>query len=306
MKLFKFIVTIVFLVVFIDILFGLVTRLIVNKVHLRGDYESIDYVMTQANEDVLVLGSSVALNSFVPTIFTESTGLTSYNAASNAQNFTFFETITDCILKRTTPKMLILGIRPSDLTGVGIGDRFNIFAPYYGQGYPLIDHYMNSKNSYDKYLLKSNLYRYNTIWWRILLYFFVTPSEPGEKGYIAKGIPLIKPEIIHERADSVYTERRVKSLLRIISLCEAKGVKLVVFCPPMYTVFDPEGVMPIPMVKLQEICKQHHIPFFYDTQDQNFLKRPDLFYDNEHLNKLGAPIYTKQLIHEMKEAGIKF
>lgn len=296
-KIVCFIGVVALIVVACDLTFGAFSKYYVKNHPLPGDYRSIDYIIKESKDEVVILGSSVALNSFMPSLAEDSLGVSCYNAGANGQVLPFFKSVLECMLSRYTPKLVILGMRPDELSGTGIGGRYNILVPYYKMGYETIDRYMESKDKYEPWLLKSNLYRYNTIWWRILLYHFITPGEPGEKGFVAKGIPMYFPEMTTTKAAQNCSEERLNELQSMITLCESKGVKMVVYFPPMYTKI--EGVS-TSVERVKEICAKHHFPCFDDSQDSTFLAHKEWFYDNVHLNKDGAPVYTKSLVKRLK------
>ena len=154
-KVIKFILIIVAIVVVADFVVGQMGDYMVDNHKMAGDYKSVEYVMTQCDEDVLILGSSVALNGLVPTVITDSTGLSCYNGSANGQVLPFFETMLESIFKRYTPKTIIFGFRPNETTPTGIGDRYNLWVPSYGKGYETLDRYLESSSVEEKYLLKS-------------------------------------------------------------------------------------------------------------------------------------------------------
>lgn len=297
----KFILIVVAIVVAADLIVGLIGNYMVENHKLSGDYKSVEYVMTQSNEDVLILGSSVALNGIVPTIITDSTSLSCYNGAANGQVMPFFETMIDCVLQRYTPKTIIFGMRPDETTTSGIGDRYNLLVPYYGKGYEILDKYLESSSKEEEYLLKSNLYRYNNIWWRILLYQFVTPNEQGEQGFVAKGIPRFYPRLNSESKDYISTPERLSQLENIIEMCKSKGVNLVVVFLPKYLKLhnDISSINDI-----VDICQKYDLKYYIDVQKEEYLNDSTMFYDETHLNKEGAYKYTRDLVCRMKKDSI--
>ena len=50
----KFILIVVAIVVAADLIVGLIGNYMVENHKLSGDYKSVEYVMTQSNEDVLI------------------------------------------------------------------------------------------------------------------------------------------------------------------------------------------------------------------------------------------------------------
>ena len=302
-KVITFITIIVVVVIVVDLIVGQIGDYMVENHKLSGDYKSVEYVMTQSNEDILVLGSSVALNGIVPTVITDSLGMSCYNGAANGQVMPFFETMVECVLQRYTPKTIIFGMRPDEMTTIGLGDRYNLLVPYYNKGYKTLDRYMESSSPEQKYLLNSNLYKYNNIWWRILLYQFITPNEQGEQGFVAKGIPRYFPKLNVETKDYISTQERLEQFTRIVEMCKSKGVNMVVVFLPKYLKLYNEGNLSL-IKDVKNICDKYDIKYYVDVQKEEFLSDSTMFYDETHLNKEGAYKYTSDLVSRMKKDNV--
>ena len=238
-KLLTYIFGVVVLVVVADLLLGVASDYYMSHAQLPGDYRSVDYVVRESRDDVLILGSSVALNSLIPTLLEDSLHTTCYNGAANGQQLPFYLTLLDCVLRRHTPHMIILGLTPDACQYTGLGDRYNLLVPYYDRGFHYVDSCMESGGTIERLKLRSHLLRYNTIWWRILLYHFVTPDNPGEKGFVAKPLPPNAPEMITlEQNDTMSAERRGQ-LAQLLDVCRQRHIELVVYFPPQYQLRQP-------------------------------------------------------------------
>lgn len=295
MKLARFIISVITIVIVIDLLMGVASKYYVNNHTLPGDYQPIDYLIKQTNEDIILLGSSVVLNSVMPAIIEDSLNMSCYNGGGNGQHLIFCRTMLDCILKRYTPKMIILGMRPDELASSGLG-RYNLLVPYYHTGFEIVDSCLESKTSYEKYLMASSLYRYNTIWFRILLYHFITPDTRGEKGYVAKQNPLFPPEMTTTKGAEHIDENRLADFMYIVNICKEKEIDVVVYFPPTYTRYVGQSIS---VDKVKTICSENNIPCFYDAEDTEFLQHSEWFFDNVHLTKDGGLIYSQQIAHRL-------
>ncbi len=296
-KLLGFIFACAMLVSLTDLAFGAFSKCYVSNKPLPGDYESVDYLIKRGTDDVFILGSSIALNSLMPSVLEDSIGVTCFNGAANGQTLPFFESMMECVLKRHKPKMFILGLSPREFAGSGVGGRYNFLIPYYGNGYSMIDSCLEARDKYEPYLLKSSLYRYNTIWWRILLYHFITPGEPGEKGFVAKGIPYVFPTLYKMEASDSITEQRKREFLSMAERCRQNGVRLVVYFPPQYYLTDRKSAT---IRFVEKYCGEHGILFYDDSDDEDFLNHKEWFYDNVHLNKDGAVVYSRMFTGRLR------
>lgn len=299
-KLFSFFVAVVALLIAIDLLFGYLSDVYVKKYGLHGDYKSVEYVIKECKDDVLLIGSSVVINSLMPTVIEDSLGVTCFNTGANSQTLPYFHTILNCILRRYTPKMIVLGLRPDELSGEDIG-RYNLLVPYYHTGINEIDSILESQDKREIYLLQSNLYRYNTIWFRILLYHFIRGHENTSKGFLAHEKPLLPPYMTNSAGSQDVSVTKIELFTDIIDKCKERGIEIVVYSPPMYTIYkEKTGTIK----ELERICGENNIPYYYDTQDKTFLDHQDWFYDNVHLNKYGALEYSKIFASRLKKIDL--
>lgn len=296
-KLIIFVAGTLALIVVLDFLAGVAMRGYLKSHRLPGDCASIDYTIKDINEDIIILGNSVILNSLMPQVLADSTGMSVYNSASNGQEIDFFYSLLDCILKRHTPKAIILGMRNDLFTTEGIGDRYSILSPYYGMGYEVIDSCLNSSDDHAELLMKSTFYRYNTIWWRILLYHFISPNEKGVNGFIAKPVPPMPPKLMDTEEDDEPRQARLNTLNKIIDRCQEKGVKLILIYPPLY--YNRQGESRAG-IRIKKLCEGRGITVIDNSADPYFMRHPELFYDNTHLNADGAIVFSRQKAAELK------
>ncbi len=282
-----------------DISVGLISGWYVRNHDLGGDYTSFSHLVNSFNEEGLVLGSSTALNSIDTKKLSDSLNVSFFNGASNGQTIPFYLTALQTAMRNKKPEYVLLGINVNDLIGKGMGDRYNFLVPYYGTGNQGIDEGLEKMSPKAKYLLKSNLYRFNTIWFRILLYHFITPNEVGENGFIAKPIPAEFPQRNKlDLSSSKVTEERLSQLKTIIDLCRDNGIKLITFVPPTFVTYD--NLAPI-RKSLDSICNANNVPIYNDLYLEPFNSDSTLFFDNAHLNHNGAKIYSDLMIKRLRQ-----
>ena len=268
---------------------------------LGGDYTSFSHIKNSFSEDGLVLGSSVALNSINTKVLGDSTGISFFNGSSNGQEFPFFITSLQTALSMHKPQIVLLGLVPQQFESIGMGQRYNFLAPYYHTGQPCIDAGLDSMAPESRYLMKSNLYRFNTIWFRILLYRFITPNEVGECGFIAKPIPAIFPVKKTVAVSGHVTDERIREFNQFIDICQANGIELIVFFPPNYHEFN---IQPETIAVADSICRSRGVRMYDDTRHPTFRQDSTLFFDATHLNHDGAKIYTSIMHHHLLDSSV--
>ena len=144
--------------------------------------------------------------------------------------------------------------------------------------------------------------------------FFVMPD--GEPQYLGRGF-LNNDNVysgkrytdtnitIHSWKPRIHTQENKALLDEIITLCQEKGVEIILVSPPLPEVLlSHAGDMNHMHATYQAIADSHGIPFydmnFYTGKNTVFSR--ELFRDIVHLNRNGAEIYTR-LIAEIHESG---
>lgn len=285
-------------VLVLDIAFGAGFRQYMKHKSLPGDYEMTDYVISRSSEDILVLGSSVALNSINTQTLEDSLGVTAFNGAANGQAFPFYITMLKAVLERYSPSGIVLGVIPSNFTDTGVGVRYNFLAPYYGLGIADIDGNMTRGDKLQKLLLSSNFYRLNKIWFRILLYNFMSAGIKGENGFVAKPLPPEFPAKGETGEILNMSDERRGELAEFISLCKENGVELTIVLTPRYIgSIEPEtGIIN----DIRKMCETENVRFYDDSQLEPFASDSTLFYDAHHINIDGSKVYTDIIIDRLK------
>ena len=296
-KVLIFIAGIVIAVVALDWLAGKALSSYVRNHTLPGDCYAVDYTLKSLDSEVVIIGNSHVLNSLMPSVLSDSLGMSMYNSASNGQYLPFFHTMMQGIFKRYTPRAILIGLDDAIFTKEGIGERYNLLAPYYGLGYPMVDSCLNSRSKTDKVMMNSTFYRFNTIWWRILLYHVVN-KEHEPDGFIAKPKPPMPPEYKTVTKDDPIVPERLEEFDRMLGECRAKGVKVVVFMTPVY--IDNRTPRIIAQKIKETSAKYDNVMVIDDYADSVFQKHPEYFYDMDHLNADGALVYSKMKAPQLK------
>lgn len=281
-----------------DLVFGFLMQKYIDKYHLKGDYRTADYLLRENHDDdLVVLGSSVALNSINTAMLSDSLGIKAYNGGSNGQTFPYFQSMLEVIAENRNLKTVILGLAENNLSDTGLGERYNFLAPYYGQGYTGIDRRMENGSRLQSLLLESSMYRYNTAWFRILLYSITEPGIKGQNGFIAKDIPAIFPTVEERTHNISISPERAAQLDSVSTLCRAKDIKLIVCVPPRYENRHLETDVER---QLQQRASRGDFTLWFDVASLPISRDSSLFYDNTHLNYRGADIYTRLLTERLR------
>ena len=294
-----YIIGIILFLTMADIAIGYCCKYYIQNHQLTGRYQPLDRLIKEVNTDIILIGNSAILNSLNPDIIEDSLSMTCYNGGITGQGIFFFETIIDCILQRHTPKMIVIGLRPEEVGG-NLGEGiYDVLKPYYGMGYKSIDDHFNNANGFDRFLLHSNLLRYNTIWVRVLLYMLFDNTAYPKNGFMPKEKSSSIPQLRHIEVYEEPVKAKLECLERIILKCKAKGIDLVICFPPTLLSFKSENLPCVNAVK--DLCNNYNIPCLIDYDNKDFISHPDLFYDNGHVNNKGADIYTRRVSQKLNQ-----
>ena len=123
------------------------------------------YTIEKTNADILIFGSSRAFNHYRPDVFESRLKQTCYNSGSPGQFLLYDYATLKAILKRYTPKLIILDLMPESLAVEDLSsntyDRLSFLLPYYKQHRemrPVLD--LKSPN--EKLKLFSSIYPFNS------------------------------------------------------------------------------------------------------------------------------------------------
>lgn len=281
-----------------DIAFGKLFDRYMTSRTLPGDYEMTDHVLRAFNEDVAILGSSVALNSINTRTLQDSLGLTAFNAGANGQLFPFYLTTLKAIVAQKAPRHIVLGLIEENLADSGIGQRYNFLAPYYGRDIADIDSVLHGGQATEKAFLHSNFYRLNRIWFRILLYNFASAGIKGENGFVAKPVPPMFPTRVLHPDTLTMSRSRHRELEQFLDICRSNDVAVTVVMTPRYLHPAPESRL---IARVRALCGRYGAAFHNDALLEPFRADSTLFYDATHINLNGAEIYTDTIINRLRQ-----
>lgn len=257
----------------------------------------LKYLANEVNEDVVFLGTSRCNFHYVPSILSDSLGLSVYNGGIDASNCIYAHYfVLNQILRHHTPQIICLELMTSDYTYSN--DSFettSFFAPYIGRC-ERADSIFREAGKYWPYRL-CHLYRYNAKAVSNIGGLLVNKQQGSDNGYI----PLPEPNFHPEEAREAHTSQHIDNLKlqyvqKFISLCKSNNIKLVFMISPAYTIADTD-LYDI----LKDIAKKNDVPFFDYHTSGLFLDHPEYFKDGGHLWHKGAQLYSSIFAQDLKK-----
>jgi len=282
------------LFVIFDICFGYVMKNAQNQIK-GGTVKKMDYIFNQMNSEIVIMGSSRALNDYNPSIITEITGLSCYNCGYDGNGIIMSYGLWKEFSKRYIPKVIIYDLYPGyDLLPMEDNHRF-IYAlkPFYEKSADIDSiFWIVDKRERFKMLLSS--YKYNTKFLGILAGRFQSDNSPNgfdpEFGIINNGN---KDRIIFDGMSPIYDDTRYYYLKKFIDECSRENVRLIFTVSPFYSKMNQEVLAPF----LEE-CSDKKIPVW--NYSKALCGIDSLFNDNIHLNSVGAEVFSKNIAHKLK------
>ena len=220
-----------------------------------------------------------------------------YNAAIDGNYANSNSCAAEVIVSRYHPKLVIYDLSDSQLRWEGTDIK--LFTPYYWTD-TIVHRYLDNLSAKERALMKSSMYRYNSILLTIAVNFL--QSVPEDDGYepiygtsidtleINKTQTSTKNNISNYRLNAYSRQNFINALNRY----KSAHVPLVIVCSPKFRPSDNNQ-------QLMKICDSLDIPFieFYDSP--YFNAHPELFKDMSHLNDAGAHVYTALFFEQLKQ-----
>jgi hypothetical protein len=282
--------------------------LMVSKLALKYKFDRrIELLINnQIDKDILVLGSSKALNGIDPQIIENKTGKSCYNLSYSGSNIEFHETILDLIiLSKNHPSTLIYCIDdPGSLI------KFDGIVVYRKEElYPFV--YNNEINNIvsqklDKSILASKIssvYHQNVNLVTAIKYLLRGKEVPDYEinnvdnyganimiGHQAKheNMKFVNRKFVY---DIKYENVEYRNAFtRILAKCKENNINVKLIITPSF-VSSTIGFRD----RISELSKDTLLVYDYSNQFTN----NELFYNYEHLNKNGATKFTSLIADEL-------
>lgn len=269
----------------------------------RSRYGAIyrqNHSMNGCKEDVIIVGSSRAAHHYVPAIISDTTGLSCFNAGSDAMCIYFHYTIIETMIRNGhRPKVVVFDIMPSDIKKTDDG-KFNLeaaierLAPYYGKSAGL-DSLIALKGGYERLKFMSKTYRFNSKLVQLMKCNFIPTPEDNGYDPIFRTLPeKARPESFKERSREIEPDKQ-RYIHKLIQLSRQYHFKLIGAHSPYYGKGESTGKEAI--VRLLE---SENIPFIDMFNEADMMHR-EYFGDYGHLNDKGARLFTAKFAARLKK-----
>jgi hypothetical protein len=258
------------------------------------------YSMGKTTADILIFGASKANHSYNTEVFRKlMPDFTSYNSGNDGSSIFYHYTILKTVLKRYSPKIIILDFVPGEFRLVpGHYEKLSYLLPFvndHREVRPMI----SLKSPYERIKLLSKIYPYNSLLLSIVggVLNIHSTDDVEDDGYVAlEGEWESAIKIDSLGYEYPLDKNKIDYFEEFIDDCLEAKVKLIISCAPSFVIkSQPDYSVSIG----KEIAENKNIKFYDYTNDKNFINYPKLFRDIAHLNNNGAKKFTKILITDI-------
>lgn len=255
-----------------------------------------EYLLTQTDDsEIIFFGSSRAHRHYDTPYITDSLGIKAFNAGEDGRGLTFQLPLMKHYLENNHPSIIVLEL-PTSLDGKW-NNRISMLYPL-SNTCPDITEVAEEIDPYNRYYLKSSLFRYNSNivneFRNHLHPFKMLPNrgfDPISNILTPDGI---FANAVYDHSDSSDTIE-LNILTEIINLSLNNQIPLVGIISPIYGEVKRRH-------DIDSIFARYNIPFL-DNTDFRLQEKPNTYFkDPSHLNRYGARQYTMYVMQQLTDS----
>ncbi len=286
------------LVILIDQGLGYLIKILYNR---TNDYSisKLRYSLNEANEDIIILGSSRAHHHYNSNIIKSVTGHSAYNAGFGGQGLQFsFIQLTE-ILKRHKPKLIIVDVSSNILLDKESNQKLSILNPFYSESFQIKQSLVH-RSLINKIKFLSSIYPYNSQLFDIMRGTIHTKLDSlngfqplfGRMDTIGLSDKLTKG---YSKKDIF--NMNLSQFSDINDLCKRNDIKLYFIISPVYY---QNRIMKDLNDTICNYIKELNYPKVFDYSDFQQISGDNKFFtDNLHMNNLGAESFSTKISEEI-------
>ena len=279
----------------VDLAVGFVYKPIwANEPDAGVNHSNLKQSLFNKKADILVLGASKANHHYITDSLEYRFGMSVFNAGLDGDNIVTSRVQFDALKDKCPPKMVILDLSGGQMAGKW-DNMFLSHKVYYG----LESHYTHVANQFisieNRVKLLSSLYKLNEELPDIVLSYL--KGNRGCNGFI----PLVGSNegISHRVKDAkepyVMGDVQRNNLDYIVKYCKENKITLIVIYSPSLNTYINGNTQ-----TFEVYCREQEIPFFNYESDTVYTNHPEFFKDYNHLNIIGAQVFTSDVIKRIK------
>jgi hypothetical protein len=280
-------ITLVLIFILIDKCAGVMLNHIYEKCKTGVSYQEF-YIINKTHQKLLIFGNSRASFTYVPEIFSNELGLSTYNTGEEGIGIYYYYAVLLATLERYRPELIILEIDYHDFYEGGgrYGpDVLKHLAPFYGRISAEFDSLL-SRNWYDPILFQSNLYKYNSSFFHILT-GHLRSIRPNYNGYRPAYENWPREMSMLKQTSFKTDPNKLLCIEKFIQTAQKNNIQIVLTVSPYYLKMPDDLFEP-----LAKVASKYKVILYNHASDQRLLISNNFFKDETHLNDNGARLYS--------------
>lgn len=292
--------TVIVGIIVIDVVTSRYMDAILPKINNQGSTGKTFFSLNEVNTPIVIIGSSRASHHYVTPMIADVLGKPAYNVGRDGCFFAYNCCILNSILDRYTPELIVWENSFESLYESDKESLVSLYPYYYNNKW--INELIKDKTSWDETVkLNSGLYRYNSVFIRILMRYatrksFVDNTIDGYEPLTPKKLAMPLKLEHSKKQDEELSQYNTDLFREVLERAKSKGVRIIVVNSPIYFITDKDDLSAKTM---RQICHEVGVEFYDNTQIPKFLEHPDYFNDRTHLNDIGARYYTKLFLEQI-------
>lgn len=269
--------------------------------HVRtGPEGRINDALAHAEADLVIFGSSRAVNHFSPAVFREHLGLRSYNAGSGGQGIVYARLLQSLLLTRgTEAKLFLLQVDPWDLY-LDDAERAMVFLPHALED-SVIYQVLVEADPAIRFKLWSRIYRYNP-WGLSLVRRLVIPGKPLGDGFVAlprySSRQVLDHESVREERGPIRADK--EALLRGFAAAgRERGIRVAFVTVPRFDGGAPPAPAEVRALERIRAVAATDGAWMIELQREPSLRDASLYRDRLHLTGEGALMLSRIVADEL-------
>jgi hypothetical protein len=248
--------------------------------------------MDSTRADILVFGSSRANHHYVPEVFEKKLNMSFYNTGRDGNFILYNYMVFQSVINRYNPKIIIFDLNPNELSyNKGEYERIASLLPYY-QEHNEIREIINKIDALEKLKLFSKIYPYNSMFLTIAVgnLELNKKRKTDFKGYVP--LSKVMTDTILLKYDNMIGNvdpELVKLLNEIAFKCNKNEIALYFVVSPIYMIISENSSIRL----YKDISDKYGCSFDNFSNNSIFIKNPNYFSDEAHLNENGAIMFSE-------------
>lgn len=265
-----------------------------------GRMKSVRQTALIQKADIVIMGSSRAHHHYVPSILSDSLGVSVYNAGVDGNGIVLATGLYELMKERYEPTIIIYDVTPAFDINVYVEDGNN--TRYIGWLRPYCDNdkvmrIINRVDPLERYKNISLMFRYNSRFVDLLKDQVVVAGFRTD-GYVEmKGEMKKEPIINRNERPAILDTLKLNMMEEMVArLSSTQNTDLVVMASPKYGATNSDVFAPV-----KKICNNYGVAF-WDYYCSSEFQRMEYFKEPMHLNEKGALAFTECLASRIKSS----